>query len=191
MKQPLTPFICALNGSSRRKGQTADRLQSIVDDLKRFKADAKLIHLVDHPLGPSDGVEDNPTRHPDMEPLLRDIERADGIIFGTPTYWFNMSGLMKNLFDRLIVTEEPRWTLEGSVAGFIAVGSKDEDGAMIALSSMAATANHFGMVTFPYSMVYFRGSSGPSWAKDSLKHYAKSMLDMIELMRARGDKPWH
>src|SRR5262245_24326577 len=191
MKRSQTPFVCAINGSSRRDGHTAERLGAIVKDLTRLKADATLVHLIDHRLAPSDGIQDDPARHPDFEPLLKEIERADAIIFGTLTYWFKMSGLMKNLFDRLIVAEEPRWTLEGTVAGFIAVGSKDEDGAMVALSSMAATANHLGMVTFPYSMVYFRGSSGPSWAKDSLKHYAEAMLDMIDLMGARRDRPWH
>jgi len=71
-----------------------------------------------------------------------------------------MSALMKNLLERLTVTEQG-WTLEGRVAGFVATGSKQEDGAMIGLSSLAATVNHLGIVTFPYSMIYFRGASGP------------------------------
>jgi hypothetical protein len=43
------------------------------------------------------------------------------------------------------------------VAGFVATGEEKEDGAMSALSSLCATATHLGMITFPYSMMYFRG----------------------------------
>jgi multimeric flavodoxin WrbA len=110
------------------------------------------------------------------------LKKADGIILGTPTYWFNMSGLMKNFIDRLTVTEK-NWMLEDKVAGFVVTGSKDEDGAMMATTSMVAALNHLGMVIFPYSMLYFRGRSGPKWAQDDLRDFAKGMLRMIKLIR--------
>jgi hypothetical protein len=120
---------------------------------------AGIIHLAKEQLNSCDGSQ-TPKRRADIDRLLTKLEAADGIVFGTPTYWFNMSALMKNLLERLTVTEQG-WTLEGRVAGFVATGSKQEDGAMIGLSSLAATVNHLGMVTFPYSMIYFRGASGP------------------------------
>jgi len=181
--------VYAINGSARkRSGQTARRLESIAKGLRALGVRAEIIHLAREKLAFCDGIQ-TPRRRADISRLLAKLEVADGIIFGTPTYWFNMSALMKNLLERLTVTEQG-WTLEGRVAGFIATGSKQEDGAMIALSSIAATVNHFGMVTFPYSMVYFRGTSGPGWAKRDVKGYARRMLEMIKLVRTRGPKGW-
>ena len=69
-----------------------------------------------------DGTQ-NPKRTDDIDKLLKRLENADGIIFGTPTYWFNMSARMKNLLERFIVTEKGNeYTLEGIVAGFVATG---------------------------------------------------------------------
>lgn len=63
-----------------------------------------------------------------------------------------MSALMKNLLERLTVTEQG-WTLEGRVAGFVATGSKQEDGAMIGLSSLAATVNHLGHIPLQHDLL--------------------------------------
>jgi multimeric flavodoxin WrbA len=184
------PFVVyAINGSSRKeRGQTARRLRTIVKGLRELHVQAHIIHLARTHLDFCDGHL-TPRRRPDIRRLLEKLETADGIIFGTPTYWFNMSALMKNLLDRLTVTED-RWTLEGTVAGFVATGSKHEDGAMIALSLLAATVNHLGMVTFPYNMIYFQGRSGPDWAERDVKKYARRMLTMMKVVRTSGPMSW-
>jgi hypothetical protein len=74
------------------------------------------------------------------------------------------------------------------VAGFIATGSCQENGAMVALTSMAAMTNHLGMVTVPYSMVYIRRGQ-PGWAKTAIANYAEDMLHMVDMMAGDG-KPW-
>ena len=181
--------VYAINGSARKRpGQTARRLESIAGGLRALGVRAELIHLAREKLAFCDGSE-TPKRRADIDRLLVKLEAADGIVFGTPTYWFSMSALMKNLLERLTVTERG-WTLEGKVAGFLATGHKQEDGAMIALSSIAAAVNHFGMITFPYSMIYFRGTSGPEWARRDIQRYPKRMLEMMKLVRSRGQKGW-
>ena len=174
--------VCAINGSSRTDGQTAGRLQRILGDARRLGATGSLIHLVREKLDPCDGSQE-PQLRKDMKRVLNDVERADGIIFGTPTYWFNMSGLMKNFIDRLLVTEK-KWSLEWKVAGFVASGSKHEDGSMNAISGIAMATNHLGMVTFPYSMLYFHGN-GAAWAKAGIDTYAERMLAMVRIVRER------
>lgn len=91
-----------------------------------------------------------------------------------------MSGLMKNFIDRLTATEKD-WMLENKVAGFVATGSRYEDGSMMAMMAMAVAVNHLGMVIFPYSMLYFRGGSGPDWVKKDHRTFAQRMLHMIKL----------
>jgi len=51
---------------------------------------------------------------------------------------------------------------------------------------MAAMANHLGMVTFPYSMVYLRRGR-PGWAKTAVANYAQNMTHMIRVMQRDGE----
>ena len=37
----------------------------------------------------------------DFNTLMKEIIKADLIIFATPIYWYSMSGIMKNFFDRM------------------------------------------------------------------------------------------
>lgn len=46
-------------------------------------------------------------RNDDMEQLLETYRRADVVVFATPLYVDNVSGLMKNFMDRLIPLAEP------------------------------------------------------------------------------------
>jgi multimeric flavodoxin WrbA len=171
-------FICAINGSSRVKGKTAEKLDRILKDAQALGARTELIHLAQYPLKPCDGSQ-QPSRQPDIQKILKHVEEADGVVFGTPTYMFNMSGLMKNFIDRLLGTEA-KWTLHYKVAWFVATGHTGEDGAMIAITSMAGALNHLGMAIFPYSMIYFRGN-GPRWANNDLSKFAKRMLKMVKI----------
>jgi multimeric flavodoxin WrbA len=139
--------VYVINGSSRTGGETARYLAAIAASVQDLGHRSRMIHLVRLGLAPCDGRLTPPLRA-DFRPLFQRLERADAIVFGTPTYWFSMSALMKNFLERLLVAEQG-WPLEGKVAGYLATGSRHEDGAMIALSSLAATTNHLGMVTFP------------------------------------------
>ena len=58
----------------------------------------------------------------DMQPLLAKMLEADGIVLGTPVYFYLLSGLLKNFLDRTV----PIWPLlKGKRAAGIAVA---EDG---------------------------------------------------------------
>ena len=179
-----TPFICAVNGSSRKNGETANALKRILRDARALGAKTQLISLSQSSLQFCDGSQEPKIRQ-DLKEIIKTLKKADGIVFGTPTYWFNMSGLMKNFIDRLTVTEKD-WMLDYKVAGFVVTGSKYEDGAMMTITAMAAAMNHLGTVIFPYSMLYFRGRSGPMWAKKDHQAFAKRMLHMIDLIQDGG-----
>lgn len=178
--------ICLINGSSRTGGQTAALVNKVRKGFDAHEASVSVIHLRNAKLDACDGSQ-TPSLRADFRPLFTRLTAADGIIFATPTYWFNMSGLMKTFLDRLTVAEDG-WPLQGKVAGFIATGASHEDGAMVALMSMAAMANHLGMVTFPYSMVYSRQGK-PGWARTAVANYAENMTHMIRVMQRDG-KSW-
>ena len=91
----------------------------------------------------------------DMQPLYQKIEEADGIIFASPVYWFNMSAQMKLFIDRTYaVHSENGYALTGKDVAVI-LTHEDEDiyvsGGINALSSFKdifayVKANYVGAV---------------------------------------------
>ena len=56
----------------------------------------------------------------DMQPIYQKIKDADGIIFATPIYWFNMSAQMKAFIDRTYaMTANGRYAFTGKNMGVI------------------------------------------------------------------------
>ena len=56
----------------------------------------------------------------DMEPLYQKIKDAQGIIFATPVYWFNISAQLKLLIDRAYaIQEKGNWAFTGKDIGVI------------------------------------------------------------------------
>lgn len=81
-------------GSSRSKGNTTKIVEKIAED---FQTD--IINLNDYQFSYYDYESKN--IDDDFLPLIRNIiENYDTLIFATPVYWYNMSGIMKVFFDR-------------------------------------------------------------------------------------------
>jgi len=56
----------------------------------------------------------------DMQPLYQKIRNAQGIIFATPVYWFNMSAQMKLFIDRAYAIQDKGcWAFTGKDVGVI------------------------------------------------------------------------
>ena len=104
--------IMAINGSPRKKWNTATLLQKALKGAVSLGAETELIHLYDLNYkgciscfacktigGKSYGkcaVED------DLVPIFNRIEQSDAIILGSPIYWGHVSGEMKSFMDRLL-----------------------------------------------------------------------------------------
>jgi len=82
-------------GSSRKNGNTT----KIVDLLSK-EHNIDVINLSDYTISYYDYESKN--IGDDFLPLIRRIiEKYDTLIFATPIYWYNMSGIMKVFFDRI------------------------------------------------------------------------------------------
>src|SRR4030043_2000439 len=56
----------------------------------------------------------------EMQPLYQKIRDAQGIIFATPVYWFNISAQMKLLIDRAYAIQgKGAWAFTGKDVGVI------------------------------------------------------------------------
>ncbi|MCX7774192.1 MAG: NAD(P)H-dependent oxidoreductase [Clostridia bacterium] len=104
------PKILAIMGSPRKNGNTFRAVKLIEEHLKRLDptVEVKLLHLAEMNIGMCKGcavcLNASETRCPlkdDIAIVAREMDEADGVIFASPTYVANLTGLMKNTIDRL------------------------------------------------------------------------------------------
>jgi len=104
--------VIALNGSPRKKGNTATLLEKALEGAASQGAETELIHLYDLNFkgciscfacktrgGKSYGrcaVQD------DLTPVFRRIEETDAIILGSPIYFGTVTGEMTSFMERLL-----------------------------------------------------------------------------------------
>jgi NAD(P)H dehydrogenase (quinone) len=83
---------------------------------------------------------------------MEDLEAADGIIFGTPTRYGNMTAQMKALFDATVGLWA-RGALEGKPAGVFTSSATTHGGQETTLLTMLVPILHLGMIIVgvPYS----------------------------------------
>ena len=107
--------VLAINGSPRKTaGATYKMLDTLLAGMQQAQAQTEIIHLADYKIEHCRGCFACWTKTPgqciikdDMEGLLQKFITADLVIFGTPLYFFSVTGLMKNFMDRLLPTADP------------------------------------------------------------------------------------
>lgn len=97
--------IMILNGSPLAKGSCSSLAQSLSEELSHSDTKGETIFLQDlsiaHCLGCQKCVEDGTcVIDDDMKGLYEKIVEADGFVFITPIFWFNMSAQLKTFMDR-------------------------------------------------------------------------------------------
>ena len=105
--------ILAINGSPRKTGITNLMLERFLEGVRDTGAEAELIQLSDeqvhHCTGEFHCWIQNPgvclwdeKKGDTMAEIRRKFAESDKVILGTPVYVDGMTGLMKNMFDRMI-----------------------------------------------------------------------------------------
>lgn len=98
--------IIIVNGSYRKNGATAQILNEVHQQLKKYRdIEIQMIHVADLKLSYCVGCgvcykTGACIYKDDMEKLSLEIGSADGVILGSPTYASNVSGQMKVIIDR-------------------------------------------------------------------------------------------
>ncbi|MCA0931360.1 NAD(P)H-dependent oxidoreductase [Lutimonas saemankumensis] len=113
-----------IQGSSRSNGNTG-KIVSFIQERTGFES----IDLKSKKIGAFDYNFEN--EGDDFLPLMKEIVyNYDTLIFATPVYWYSMSGIMKNFFDRIsdcLKTEkELGRMLRGKNMGMVSCGSDAE-----------------------------------------------------------------
>ena len=97
--------VIGIVGSRRRKGNTFNIVDQVLKSSEDNGAEVQLINLSDYKIGPCLGCEGCKNSfkcviNDDFESIVSLVQEADGIVMGSPTYWYNVSGDMKIFLDR-------------------------------------------------------------------------------------------
>lgn len=97
--------VLALVGSARKKGNTSSLIARALTPFQENGASCKTIYLNDLNIKPCTGCEacskSNTCIQKDgMQDIYPKLREADILLAGSPTYFYNMSGLMKMFIDR-------------------------------------------------------------------------------------------
>ena len=193
-------FVLGINGSPHKDGTTAPLVKNFLSSAKKYGAETELVNLVEQKINPCLGCySKSPSlckfpcvQKDDMQKLFPLLKKADAIVFASPIYWFNMSGLMKNFMDRCCSLAAHGYELEGKVGVYIAASKENEGGRMTAAMAMASTMNHLGLMVPPYCMMFYPGKEKvvkkgkvvwDDWISGEMPRVAKSIIPLCNFLR--------
>lgn len=118
--------ILGISCSPRIKGNTVVLLEEVFRGARQEGAETELYSVSDKKIEPCQGcmscwetgecvIED------DMKDLSDRMISADGIVFGTPVYFYNMTAQAKAIIDRTIALNRPERNLANKVGAVVAV----------------------------------------------------------------------
>lgn len=117
---PVPPLV--ILGSARKNSDTRKVIDLLFDPVE-----IHLLDLLDHQVFPYDYTGAYPPEDA-FATVTESLLQHEAIIFATPVYWYAMSGLLKNLFDRLTdlatIQKQTGRKLKGKKTFLIAVGAE-------------------------------------------------------------------
>jgi len=172
--------ILAIIGSPRGKGNSYALTRRVEEKMKALgDVEFEYIFLRDFNLQPCRGCylclsmgEDKCPIKDDRPILEKKMMDADGVVFVSPTYVLNVSGLMKNFMERFAyVSHRPRFFKRA-----LAISTTGGFGQQITAFILASTAYMWG-----YSPVYRLGAVEPPLVDEML------LLEVREKQRKKND----
>jgi multimeric flavodoxin WrbA len=120
--------ILAICCSPRKKGNTEILLNEALAAAKKSGAEVELFKVAGKTIGPCIACnacrkEGICAQKDDMQPLYDKMLAADGIIYGTPVYFYTMTAQCKAVMDRSITLSHPKRNLNNKVGGIVVVGA--------------------------------------------------------------------
>ncbi|MFC2045683.1 flavodoxin family protein [Chloroflexota bacterium] len=119
--------VLAISCSPRKNGNTELLLEEVLKGARQEGADTELFSVAGKQIASCDGchacsktgechIKD------DMQELYDKIIAANGIIFGTPVYYYTMTAQAKTVIDRTIALSKPGRTMVNKVGGVVVLG---------------------------------------------------------------------
>ena len=114
--------------SPRRGGNTEILVSAALASAKDSGAEVELVTIADKNIAPCDGCESCEKTskcriNDDMQEIYSKLLECDGIVFGTPVYFWGVTAQAKALIDRTFVFRKGR-ELRNKVAGVVVVARR-------------------------------------------------------------------
>ncbi|MCW3489166.1 flavodoxin family protein [Dethiobacter alkaliphilus] len=144
--------ILAINGSHRKGKNTAEMLNTVLTEAEAQGMETELVELMDYEIKeciscnkclfkPECSIDDD-----DMGKLYEKMREADGIVFGSPVYFSNVTGRMKDFIDRSRPLHMVANELDGKVGGAVVHAGLRNGGQELALAILNAYMQGQGML---------------------------------------------
>jgi multimeric flavodoxin WrbA len=116
-----TLYVLGISGSPRKNGNTAILVKEVLSHIRARKKFISLAGLNINPCCSCDKCWKENTEcvvDDDIRWIIREIEKADAVIFGSPCYWGMVSAQLKMLIDRTVSIYE-KDTLKNKIGAVV------------------------------------------------------------------------
>jgi len=144
--------LLGIVGSPRKGGNTEFVVREVLKAAEQEGAETELISLADYDLKPCDGCEKcietkSCAINDDVEKIYEKVREVDGIVVGSPVYFFNTTAQVKTFIDRIgyLNIARGRKPFRNKVGGAVAVAART--GPANALSQISLFLSASRMIT--------------------------------------------
>lgn len=144
--------VLAVNGSHRRGKNTAEMLKAVLEGASELGAETELLELMDYQIKECIACNkclfkaECTIQDDDMAQLSVKLQAADGIVFGSPVYFANVTGRLKDFIDRSRPLHLVKNALDGKVGGAVVHAGLRNGGQELALAILHTYLLGQGMV---------------------------------------------
>ncbi len=153
--------VTIFNGSPRgKKGNTHFMVKEFSKGAEQARAEVENIFLVKRKIQPCRGCLTCWIKTPgkcvikdDMAELIRKLGESDIVVFATPVYFDNVTGIMKNFMDRLVAAADPHFEKdEGGEC--VHISRSDKPAKVVAISNCGfPEQSHFQVLELLFKRV--------------------------------------
>ena len=177
--------ILVIMGSPRKRGNSTILAEEAAKGARRARAEVEIVRLREVVIKPCLACEScrrkgakGCVQDDGMTPLYPKLRAADAIVISSPVYWFNMSGQVKLLMDRLYAFgAEKGYALAGKSIGIILTYADADPFSSGAVNALRAFQDAFAFIGAPIKgMVY--GSAAKAGEVRAEKGLMKEALEL-------------
>ena len=181
--------VIGLVCSPRKNGNTETLVREALREARKNGAETEIIRTTDMRILPCDGCahchkEGKCRIDDDMQELYNKMLDADGIVLGSPVYFWSVSGHAKILMDRTYALRYPYHRLKNKPAGAIVVAGRR--GCMSALSVINNFFLGQDMLPTGLGIAGYGNQKGEvledTRAVNGARSLGKQMVDLIEAL---------
>ncbi len=182
--------LLGIVGSPRRGGNTEYAVREALRAGEREGFETELLHLADFDIRPCDGCETcfetkKCVIKDDVERIIEKMAEADGIIIGSPVYFYNTTSHVKAFIDRVgfLDLARGRTRFANKVGGAIAVAARE--GLTSTLSQIVMLLTDSRMITVsPLGKVLASEKGGAAKDKRGMEGVIELGERMVEVVKA-------